>query len=337
MYRHPLRCFANCCCALFIGLLVRQTRAATAEQVNAAIEKAQNFLLSHRNPKGNWEEVDKPQVSTPDENLQQNTSGRQWGGRTAIATYALLASGKDWRDSDMTAPVEFLLHANIEGTYALGLSSQLAQFLPADKTRLLLIRNTEMLEHGIHIAPVGIGPARWPTQSGFYGYWTGDPQGSSVPVLTGIPKHYGTPQPGDWYDRSASQYGVLGMWALERAGAKVMPGYWQLVDTAWKRAQDKNGGWTYREEMDTTPSMTAAGVATLFITQDYASTENSGSCKGGVRNEFIERCLTWTSTSKKPSAPICTPSTASSVSAPPVGESTSAAGRIGIVLAPMSW
>ena len=39
--------------------------------------------------------------------------------------------------------------------------------------------------------------------------------------------------------------------------------------------------------------MTAAGVATLFITQDYASTENSGNCKGGVRNEFIERGLSY--------------------------------------------
>ena len=221
---------------LVIASIAGSTRAATPEQVAAAIEKAQKFLLSHRGPNGTWEQVPKPKLqSKAEDNLQADPDGRQWGGRTAIATYALLASGMDSRDTDMTAPVDFLLHANIEGTYALGLSCQLVQFLPADKTRLLILRDTEMLEHGIRVAPGGVGPGLWPLQTGFYGYWTGDPQGSGVPVFTSLPKRVGTPQPDDWYDRSASQYGVLGMWALERAGAKVAPGYWQLVDTAWKR------------------------------------------------------------------------------------------------------
>ena len=282
-------------CALLVLSSPRFALAATTEQVNAAIDKAQKYLLAHRNPKGNWEEVDKPQTvpKTKDEDLRANPNGRQWGGRTAIATYALLASGKDWRDPQMTPPVEFLLHANIEGTYALGLSSQLALFLPVEKTRLLLLRNSEMIQHGMWLVPGGVGPLKWPPQSGFYGYWTGDPNGSGVPVFTSLPKKFGAPQPAGWYDRSASQYAVLGMWALERAGAKVAPGYWQTVDTAWKRAEQKNGGWNYREEADVTPAMTAAGVATLFITQDYASTENAGSCKGGIHNEFIERGLAY--------------------------------------------
>ena len=39
--------------------------------------------------------------------------------------------------------------------------------------------------------------------------------------------------------------------------------------------------------------MAAAGIATLFITQDYTLQENWAICKGGVRNQWIERGLNW--------------------------------------------
>ncbi|HXE52262.1 MAG TPA: DUF4159 domain-containing protein, partial [Tepidisphaeraceae bacterium] len=99
--------------------------------------------------------------------------------------------------------------------------------------------------------------------------------------------------PGGWTDRSNSQYGVLGMWALSRAGGEVPNLYWELVDAAWKKAQHPDGSWDYQTGGPFQPgiSMTTAGVATLFITQDYTLNENWGICRGGVKNLYIERGL----------------------------------------------
>ena len=84
------------------------------------------------------------------------------------------------------------------------------------------------------------------------------------------------------------------MWALEQAGASPPEGYWKVVDAAWRRAQSEYGGWNYHpSENGATCSMTAAGVATLFITQDYALQHNWGQCQGGVKDPAIDRGLAW--------------------------------------------
>ena len=66
------------------------------------------------------------------------------------------------------------------------------------------------------------------------------------------------PQGNDpWYDRSNSQYGVLGSWALEQAGAEIPTAYWQEEDKAWKTAQSPTGGWNYRSSEDEIAQITA--------------------------------------------------------------------------------
>ncbi len=278
--------------AILLALFPAATKAATPEQVQRAIDKAQKFLLDHRKPNGTWEEVDKPETGT-DEALRVDVKGRQWGGLTAISTYALLASGKDWRDKELAPAIDFLLKANIEGTYALGMSSQLAIYLPPQKTRLLVKHNVGMLGNGLFMPPRGVNAINWSDNVGFYSYWTGTPEGSDQTTFNPNARNFGTPQNAEWYDRSASQYGVLGMWALERAGGDIPRSYWTIVDTAWKRAQNDDGGWNYRQGDDRTASMTAAGIATLYITQDYTLQRNWGACTGGVKNAFIEHGLDW--------------------------------------------
>ena len=279
---------------LFIAALVlpQFVSAATPQQVQQAIDKAENFLITHRNKDGNWEEVDKP-VAGKEGELRISTHGRQWGGLTGLATYALLAGGKDWRSPELTPGVEFLLHANIQGTYAVGLASQIVLFLPPEKTRELVNRNVLVLGNGLIMPPPRTVVEKWPPETGFYGYWTGVPTGTDQPLFDPGARNVGSPQPADWYDRSNSQYAALGMWALQQAGGPVPQQYWQIVDTAWKRSQTNEGGWTYREEGDATPSMTAAGIATLFITQDYTLRRDWGKLQGGVMDPFIERGLAW--------------------------------------------
>jgi hypothetical protein len=266
--------------------------AATPQQVQQAIDKAQSFLLTHRNKDGNWEQVPKPKAGKEGE-LRTSTEGRQWGGLTALATYALLAGGKDWRSPELTPAIDFLLHANIQGTYALGLGSQLAVFLPREKTRELVNRNVLMLGNGLIMPPARTPAEKWPPEAGFYGYWTGGPEGTDQPVFDSNAPPVGRPQPVDWYDRSSSQYAVLGMWALEQAGGRIPEQYWEIVDAAWRRRQAADGGWSYRDDGDVLPSMTAAGIATLFITQDYTLRPDWGKTHGSVRDPSIERGLLW--------------------------------------------
>ena len=100
-----------------------------------------------------------------------------------------------------------------------------------------------------------------------------------------------------WFDRSNSQYGVYGAWALEQAGAEIPTQYWLDEDAAWKKAQGGDGGWNYNgAEGGATYTMTCAGLATLFITQDYVLRTNYhqfDTCKGGVTNANIEKGLAW--------------------------------------------
>ena len=107
---------------------------------------------------------------------------------------------------------------------------------------------------------------------GFYGYSYGKSGGGSLEALKFPPMDTKGPPEGAWYDRSNSQYGVLGAWALEQAGAEIPQKYWAEEDEAWKKAQLVDGGWNYNNDSENRHSsytMTSAGIATLFITQDY--------------------------------------------------------------------
>ena len=71
----------------------------------------------------------------------------------------------------------------------------------------------------------------------------------------------------DGGDRSNSQFGVFGAWAVEHAGAEIPTAYWTEEDEAWKKDQNLDGGWSYiGKGGQSTPTMTAAGLATLYIT-----------------------------------------------------------------------
>lgn len=304
MSRNPIRRWLGTIILSLIAGAACPAGAATPQQVQKAIEKAQQFLLAHRAPDGTWELSPRPELSVNAEQKLWDYNGRRWGGLTALSTYALLASGMDPQRSDeLKKPIDFLLTANLQGTYALALSSQLVLFLPEKQTREFAKRNVALLYAGLLAPPPNLihSPQLWTDQYGFYTYYAGTPQGSNEPLAANAfnPRNPGVPQPAGptWYDRSNGQYAVLGMWALADSGAEIRSLYWQIEDMAWKHAQLKDGGWNYNPMTpgmnESNPAMTAAGIATLFITQDYATEENWSTCHGGIHNEAIERGLNW--------------------------------------------
>jgi hypothetical protein len=280
--------------------------AATPAEVDAAIEKAQKYLMKLMNKNGNWEEVQKPQVG---EKGVTDLKGQQWGGLTAITTYALLASGMD-AQTDLKAPVDFLLKADITSTYGLGLSSQIVQFpkVPTKEAQDFIKRNVMMFIGGMQPpsavllaaakADKPLSPSMLDDHTGFYTYGITSPTTSKDGEFgKDFKPNKIHPSAAKAYDRSNSQYGVLGMWALAEVGGEVPTWYWRIEDAAWKKAQLRDGAWNYHsggeEGGEPRPSMTAAGIATLFITQDYTLSEDWSRCSGGVRSEEIERGLAW--------------------------------------------
>lgn len=236
-------------------------RAASPREVNDAVDKAVKYLYDIQQDT-NWE-----LVPAPTGDGHADVRGRQWGGLSAMATYALLAAGESPQDPRLVKAVNWLLDAEITGTYAVGLRAQVWQFLPEkhpqrNKIRAAIRRDRDILAEG---ASRNKGDA-----TGFYGYY---------------PDHEG-------HDLSNSQYGVLGMWAVEQAGAEVSRKYWELQDRIWKEAQNQDGGWGYKPRDDSKATMAAAGVATLFITQDYLL-DMRRDCQGNVFNQQIEMGMAW--------------------------------------------
>ena len=267
----------NLCLVL---VLQQASKAATTpEDVKKAIEKGQAFLLSKQLPAGRWETPDKREGMAHD---WQKMQGDAYGGYTALCTYALLASGEKSQDPKMAAAIDFLKKADIIGIYSIGMRCQVWYLLPPlpqnlPEMKKLWQRDLDLLEHGINTS----GPNR-----GLWDY--GDGHG-----VTGVNKGR--------IDHSVSQYGVLGMWALEQAGAEIDNRYWTVLDSVWREQQFPDGGWVYdgtpsapsAEKKPVTASMTAAGVATLFITDDMLHGQEGANCTGNVTDKNIDAGLRW--------------------------------------------
>jgi hypothetical protein len=245
------------------------------DPVEQAIRKAVAYL--YKTQKGdNWEVVPRRMGDTG-----YKVDETQWGGLTAMATYALLAAGESPQNPQVARAIAFLDKSEITGTYAMGMKLQIWNYIerltPAQKD--VLRKDATLLLTAVKTNP---------GNAGLYHYWL-------------------DPTKGD-YDQSCSNYGVLGMWAAAQQNLEVPTKYWELVDRAWRKNQQKDGGWEYHvgsADHPTSLSMTGAGVATLFITQDMVNEGKGGECKGNIEDKDIDRGLKWLSDhySKLPSEP----------------------------------
>src|SRR5688500_6532777 len=120
--------------ALVVCFVTAQaSRAATPEQVDKAIKRAVDHLLKVQKENGTWEVVDvKADPKAPEgKGSPYSTSGGQWGGLTALATYALLSSGIGAEDPKLAPAITFLKKADIDGTYALAMRMWVWASIPA--------------------------------------------------------------------------------------------------------------------------------------------------------------------------------------------------------------
>lgn len=211
----------------------------------------------------------------------------QYGGVTAIVTYALLEEGQDPQSQPMAKAIDFLEKVDSPGIYATGLRCQIWKLIPSStKEKRALHRDTEILLRSLKSK----GEAR-----GMYHYAAGT---------------------GNDYDHSVSQYGVLGAWACSDAGAYIPPKYWEIVDHAWRSHQYADGSWSYEyakpgsnlplteqggpvvgapSSFAPTITMTAAGVATLFISRDMRWRSEGASAQSNGTDPNIDAGMQWLS------------------------------------------
>jgi hypothetical protein len=239
--------------------------AVSSQKIDEAIVKAKRFLYSQQQPAGRWETD--PERQGTDHQAWQSMQGDTYGGYTALCTYALLAGGESPNSPQMKSAINFLKHVDMVGTYAIAMRLQVWLLIPHDSAEIkaMIHKDADTLMRGIN---------------------TGNE------INKGMWDYLGQ---GPRLDISVSQYGVLGLWAAQQSGVvDVGPARWKLLEAAWRHNQQIDGGWYYGPEItNETPAMTAAGVASLFITSDYLHADEGVACVGTPGNPWIERGLAW--------------------------------------------
>jgi hypothetical protein len=105
-------------------------------------------------------------------------------------------------------------------------------------------------------------------------------------------------------DLSNAQYGALGAWALVDYGMEMPSVYWARTERFWRMMQNPDGGWPYdafRRENGgvTTDSMGVAGIASIFVCQEFLDTELRLLPKP---DKNIDAGLAWLNKAYKPEA-----------------------------------
>lgn len=239
-----------------IGVLVLAVSAAglqaqqKVEFSDAAVEKAidnarKYFWARYREADGNWGEDMKPEDP-------------RYGGYSALAIYALLASGESYQSEKMKKALEWQTKAPVQGTYVLGIRCQIWAMLPRESAyRQNLKRDVNLLLNGLNKVD---NPSKMTATTGIWSY--------------------DCEKPGDGVhgDHSNTQYGYLGLWAGTRANLEEASEKW-IWEQAFKHyimTQNADGGWSYSPGTAspmTTSTMTVAGLASLFVAFDQISGE----------------------------------------------------------------
>jgi len=168
----------------------------------------------------------------------EDTMGR-FGGYNAIVVYALLAAKVDPnKEPKLRRAVDWLISAKLKGTYAVALRACALAELNDPRAIPALKKDVAWL--------IDAGGS-----DGLYSY---------------TPKHKSFKAP----DNSNGQMAVLGVWAAARRGVGVPDSYWEKVERQWLHTQSADGGWGYTATRNAGSygSMTAAGLATIFVTFD---------------------------------------------------------------------
>jgi hypothetical protein len=244
---------------LLTAVWAAPTRAAepvevTDEAVEAAIQKAVSWLWDQRNDFGHWEPG-------------SDKNGRNWAGDSALVLLALLYAGEKPTEDRLDRNLDWLAGQTLNGTYVVGLRAQVLALVGGKKYLPRLREDVSWLVD--NVAP------RSAQEPGTYDYIARPGEKSNT------------------WDNSVTQFGVLGTWMAADAGVSVPEDYWEMVGEHFLHSQKPDGGWDYGKRIPgrSSGSMTAAGVAALFITLDQRYADRPKEAAGFMG--AINRGLDW--------------------------------------------
>lgn len=262
----------------------------TDEQVVEAMRRGVDFLFKSQKD-GTWE--------TPG---AKATLHPMTGGATALATYALVHAGNSLKDQSLrpnlteaesaewarlnrrgpalraafTYLAELRTDMNYVRAYQLAALAQLPSHGndPEAQNNLKLLRNLAGLPQSSFL------------RNGRQGYALG----RSDPVTNQWAQ---IKPPGEWWDTSNIQVQLLALYEAAHAGVEIRSAYFAAQEKFWRTTQNPDGSWLYgcvaRERLRPLP-MTAAGIASLYILQEYTEAQVRSRA---LPDKHLEAGLAW--------------------------------------------
>jgi hypothetical protein len=241
-----------------------EPEGVTDEQIGQAIQNGVNYLLSR------FDRI-RHTLETAD------TSNADGGGENALAVYALMQCGQainderlNVRGESMNAMIEAMKDSRLRRgnaqVYATGIRATALSIFNRPQDKAVLRQDVLALVQA--------------HSQGAYTYII-DPNRSK--------QKYASPM----WDNSNSQYGLLGVWSGAEANVEVPQSYWAAVETHWVDTQLPNGQWDYGGERSGRVSMTAAGIASLFVTHDWLDAAKSRVVGREPFSPALQRGLDW--------------------------------------------
>lgn len=197
-------------------------------------------------------------------------STTQGGGYTALTVLSLLYAGQSYQDPRLRDAIDYLADYSMGGTYAVSVRTAVWAKLP-DRFQDQLGADVRWLLDGF--SPKAAG-------------WTYQQQPNTTVR-----------------DNSITQFGALALWEAVKRGARINPALWRAMEERFVQMQTPEGGWNYRGDGPPTGSMTTAGLATLFITQDLLHTEDAIKLRTSpedANEKAIARGMEWMNTHFSP-------------------------------------
>jgi hypothetical protein len=229
--------------------------ASLDDQIGKAIERGAAFLAGRF---VNGEVM-------PNDQLAQNALWK--GGLDALCIYALLQAGQATgdprygiRDPDMLVRLEKLKAHPLQSPNG---SFGPATYAHSFRTAALAVydrrEDREILKQD----------CAWLVGAETLGGYTYDNPRNLARRVGPNGQPWRTPDDIPW-DNSNSQYGLLGAWNCLECGLEIPDAYWRDVEQHWLRCRHPDGQWGYGKAGNTAGSlsMTCAGIASLFVTQD---------------------------------------------------------------------
>ncbi|MBI5725485.1 MAG: DUF4159 domain-containing protein [Planctomycetes bacterium] len=262
----------------------------TSTNIEKAIEKGAAWLLKQQQADGSWPEfiVNPENKSRPVKTMKT--------GPTALAIYALIASGMSAKEEKIQKALDWLVKNDVvpaedapDWTYNKAFCC-LAYYAADKQLKLKEKKYQKQLESDVKTLYTC-------QKNGKYSYY-----------LTNAASASENP-----YDNLNCQYGVYGVWTGARSGVEVPREYWDACLKHWINEQNRvgyqnvkvDGGWGYWPHMDpdSYPAMTVAGLASLFVCVDFLYADKFDKCQATTELVVIKKGLDWMEKNFKGSLP----------------------------------